>query len=123
MRQLEDGNYDFLGRKDRQIKVRGYRVELDAVEAALASYQEVEEAAAYAVPDGNEMQRIECAVTLKAGQSASRTDLLRELRTKLAPYALPAKLSIRDDFPRTATGKIDRRQLRMEAMGLGEEST
>jgi len=123
VRQLKDGNFDFLGRKDRQIKVRGYRVELDAVEAALASYQEVEEAAAFAVPDGDEMQRIECAVTLKAGRPACHTELMRYLKTKLAPYALPAKVSIRDDFPRTATGKIDRRQLRMEAMGLGEEST
>ena len=66
-----------------------------------------------------EATQVKIAPALRAG----RTDLLRDLRTKLAPYALPAKLSIRDDFPRTATDKIDRRQLRMEAMGLGEEST
>ena len=120
VRQLEDGNYDFLGRKDRQIKVRGYRVELDAVEAALASCALVQEAAAFVLPDDEGVQRIECAVTLKAGEAVSSAELLRDLKGKLPPYALPTKLSIRCDLPRTATDKIDRRQLRQEAMGLEE---
>lgn len=116
--QLEDGNYDFLGRKDRQVKVRGYRVELDAVEAALVDCDEVEEAAAIALPDLDGMQRIECAVTLRTDRPTNSDKLLRDLRGRLPSYALPAKLSVRSKLPRTVTDKIDRRQLRDEAMEL-----
>ena len=65
--ELPDGNLKYVGRKDRQVKTRGYRVELDEVEAALLSCPSVEEAAAYVVPDGQGSVMIRAAVTSKEG--------------------------------------------------------
>ena len=63
VRLRQDGvNYDFLGRKDRQIKTRGYRVELDEIEAALLAHNGIEEAAVFAIPDSEGSQQIQAAV-------------------------------------------------------------
>ncbi len=106
-----DGLLRFLGRRDRMVKTRGHRVELDEVEAALASYDAVAEAAAYAVPDDQGSKMILAAVTLRAGATAEVSDLLRHARAKLPVYALPREIEIVDEFPRTSGGKIDRRRL------------
>ena len=111
-----DGLFSFIGRKDRQIKVRGYRVELDEIEAALCASDEVEEAAAVALPDGDASQRICALVTLVGVGDAAPTTLARAVRARLPWYAVPASIEIRDAFPRTTTGKIDRRSLRQQLM-------
>ncbi len=112
--QQHDGNYLFLGRKDRQIKVRGYRVELDEIELALLACEAVEEAAAYPVPDGEGSQRIEAVVVTRAGHEVTAADVIRQAATRLPWYALPAHVTLRDTFPRTSTGKIDRQALLLE---------
>ncbi|MEM1168639.1 MAG: amino acid adenylation domain-containing protein [Cyanobacteria bacterium P01_H01_bin.35] len=109
-----DGNYSFLGRKDRQIKTRGYRVELDEIEAVLVSHPQVEEAGAFSVPD-NEGNHIEAAVTLKEEKEVSADELIRYAAKYLPKYGVPLKISIREQLPRTTTGKIDRRALQKEA--------
>ena len=86
--------------------------------AAIA--HKVEEAAAFCVPDCEGSQSIESAVILKPLEVATGSDLLREIKAKLPPYALPAKLSIRDELPRTTSDKIDRRQLSQEAIQAGK---
>jgi amino acid adenylation domain-containing protein len=105
---MPDGNYKFLGRKDRQIKTRGYRVELDEIEVALLSHAGVEEAAAFGVADGQGSNRIEACVILKAGMELTSAQLIEYLAGRLPPYAVPAQLGIAADLPRTSTGKIDR---------------
>jgi amino acid adenylation domain-containing protein len=112
---LPDGNFKYLGRKDRQIKTRGYRVELDEIEVALLAHADVDEAAVFAVPDGQGSNRIEACVILKAGVVLTPAQLVEYLARRLPPYAVPAQLSVADDFPRTTTGKIDRRSLQAEA--------
>lgn len=114
--QQPDGDLQFLGRKDRQIKIRGYRVELDEVESTLVAHPQVEEAGAFAVPDGLGSNRIEAAVTLKADAAATSAELLAHLKSRLAWYAVPDTVSIWSTLPRTTTGKIDRRQLRDNAI-------
>jgi len=116
VQRAEDGNLLFLGRKDRQIKTRGYRVELDDVESALLSHLAIEEAAVYPVPDEEGTQFIEAGVTLKAEQDTTVQELIVYLKSKLPHYAIPRKLQIMDEFPRTGTGKIDRRTLREAAI-------
>jgi amino acid adenylation domain-containing protein len=106
-----DGNYKYLGRKDRQIKTRGYRVELDDIEVALLSHDHVEEAAVYPIPDGQGSNLIEAGVIPKNGTNLTPSDLLDHLALRLPTYALPVKISIMSDFPRTSTGKINRREL------------
>ena len=68
VRRRDDGLLEFHGRKDRQVKARGYRVELDEVEVALGSHDAVESAAAYGVPDEDGSLHIEATVTVRAGQ-------------------------------------------------------
>ena len=110
-----DGNYRYLGRKDRQIKTRGYRVELDEIEVALLAHAEVEQAAVYTVPDGQGSHLIEAAVVPRAGVTPGAAELMEHLAGRLPPYALPARLTVTEDFPRTSTGKIDRRTLQAQA--------
>jgi len=111
VRQDEVGNYLYLGRKDRQIKTRGYRVELDEIEVALLSHPQVQEAAVYPIPDGQGSNLIEAAVVLKPDSDASASDLLDHISKQLPPYAVPVNLDMLEKFPRTSTGKIDRREL------------
>ncbi len=115
VRRLPDGNLQYLGRRDRQIKTRGYRVELDEVEAALLSFPGVEEAAAFPLPDGQGSQWIAAAVTARNGTRMTADEIVRHAAERLPPYALPVRLEIVDRFPRTSTGKIDRRELQQRA--------
>jgi acyl-CoA synthetase (AMP-forming)/AMP-acid ligase II len=110
------GNYRYLGRKDRQIKTRGYRVELDEIEVALLAHEGVHEAAVYPVPDNQGSNLIEAAVVLKDTIAISQSDLVEHLSRRLPPYAIPVRIDILDDFPRTSTGKINRRELQSQAV-------
>lgn len=109
--QLADGNLKYVGRKDRQIKTRGYRVELDEVEAALLSCPAVQEAAAYVVPDGQGSVLIEAAVTPKDGESVAADTVIAHAAGRLPGYAVPVVVQVLAAFPRTSSGKIDRLSL------------
>jgi amino acid adenylation domain-containing protein len=111
-----DGNFKYLGRKDRQIKTRGYRVELDEIEIALLSHEGVQEAAVYPIPDGEGSNLIEAAVILRSEIALETSALLDHVAGRLPPYAVPAKINIVADFPRTSTGKINRRKLQSQSL-------
>ncbi len=111
-----DGVLHFLGRKDRQIKTRGYRVELDEVESVLLTHPAVEAGAVYGVPDAMGSNVIEATVVLAPGSVASPSDLIAHTSRTLPRYALPEHLSIVDVLPRTSTDKIDRTALRAQAL-------
>lgn len=110
-----DGLLRFVGRKDRQIKTRGYRVDLDEVEAALAAHAAVEEAAAYPVARGDGLTLIEAAVTPHHGSRAAEQEIAAFAAARLPGYARPVRIFVRSEFPRTTSGKIDRRRLGLEA--------
>ena len=116
----ENGNYKYIGRKDRQIKTRGYRVELDEVEIALSSHQQIEEAAAFPIPDSEGSTLISAGVKLKDNQKVAVQDLLIYLKTKLPWYAVPRNINVVEEFPRTSSGKIDRRKLQIQASTRAE---
>lgn len=116
VQELPDGNLKYLGRKDRQIKTRGYRVELDEIEVALLSYTAVEEAAAYPIPDGEGSNLIEAAVTAKDGAVLEIAELLVHVAAQLPTYAVPERINLLESFPRTSTGKINRRDLQAQAL-------
>ena len=116
VRERSDGALMFLGRKDRQIKTRGYRVELDEVEAALSSHEAVETAAVFPVPDAEGSQTIQAAVTLRTPHSVTPLDLVEHAAEVLPRYALPEQVVILKQLPRTSTGKIDRLVLRKRAL-------
>jgi amino acid adenylation domain-containing protein len=116
VRRLPDGNLLFLGRKDRQVKIRGYRVELDEIEAALLSHEGIDEVAVFSVPDVEGSQKIEAAAILKAEATTSAEELGQFLSDVLPSYAVPHKIKVVQTFPRTTSGKIDRRELRQRSM-------
>jgi acyl-coenzyme A synthetase/AMP-(fatty) acid ligase len=116
----ENGNYKYIGRKDRQIKTRGYRVELDEIEMNLVSHTQVEEAAVFSIPDTEGSTLISAAVTLKDNQRVAESELMNYLKNRLPWYAVPRKIDIAENFPRTTSGKIDRRALQQQAVNAIE---
>ena len=104
----EDGLWHFGGRSDRQVKVRGYRIELDEIEHALAAHPAVSEAA---VVLAKEDETIRSYVIASDGADVTADDLRVYLRSILPPYTVPAVIAFRSAFPRTGTGKIDRKVL------------
>lgn len=103
-----DGTLMFHGRADRQIKIRGFRVELDEVELALVAQDGVAEAAAIVSRD---KLTILGFIRASDGSKIDPPTIMRALRGRLPSYALPKKLHVLDDFPRTGTSKIDRKRL------------
>jgi acyl-coenzyme A synthetase/AMP-(fatty) acid ligase len=118
-RVLADGNLAFVARADRQVKVRGHRVELEEVEAALLSLASVDEAAVFTVPDGEGSSALRAVVVVGVDAPPAERALLADLRRMLPPYALPVEITIVDAMPRTPTGKVDVKAL---AGVLGERT-
>lgn len=110
VRRREDGLLDYLGRVDRQVKVRGYRIELDEIEHAAASYPEVIEVAAVCVKRQTDT-RLLLAATVASQNLDFEAGLRVHLAERLPHYAVPSEIQIRSTFPRTTSGKIDRRVL------------
>lgn len=110
VRKDAEGNLHLIGRRDRQIKIRGHRVELDGVEVLANSHAGVEEAAVYPVAgaDGS----LELELVFAGPPSLEPRDLRNYLSAALPAYAVPARIHRVEDLPRTATGKIDRLALR-----------
>lgn len=107
------GNLVFVGRKDRQVKIRGHRVELEEVEAALTSLLGVGEAAVYTRPVGREEAvhttlTIAALVVPEALHVPDPTNWLSELASRLPAHAVPTDLQLVDRLPRNDAGKIDR---------------
>lgn len=113
VRLNEQGLFDFAGRKDHMVKVRGFRVELADVENALVSHDAVDEAGAF-VTRGNDADRLEAAVTLAPNMTAKSREIINHVKSILTHYAVPSKLHIIESFPRTGTDKIDRRALQAQ---------
>ena len=123
VRADDDGVLHFLGRKDRQIKTRGYRVELDEVESVLMTHPLIEAAAVYGVPDAIGTTAIEAAIVLLPGTTTTTSDLVAHAARLLPRYALPEHVQIVDALPRTATEKIDRSALRAHALARRTNNT
>ncbi|MEL6276357.1 MAG: AMP-binding protein, partial [Bacteroidota bacterium] len=103
----------FLGRKDHQVKIRGHRVELDAVEAALVGIPAVLEAAAFPMQTDGTALTIAAAVVLRSGEDTDEKALMHALQQKLPVYAIPTTIVILEDFPRTGSGKIKRSEIKL----------
>ncbi|WP_235451896.1 non-ribosomal peptide synthetase [Streptomyces olivochromogenes] len=108
-----DGQLEFLGRVDDQVKVRGVRVEPGEVEAALLGHPGVARAAVVATGEGTRMAKlVACLVLEDGGGDAPTTAGVREfLRDRLPSGMLPDRVELLDAFPITANGKLDRRAL------------
>jgi amino acid adenylation domain-containing protein len=109
VRYLADGNVEFLGRIDHQVKLRGFRIELGEIESVLRSHPGVKEAVA-AVPAEAEKRLV--AYVVLAGEPACTSAELRDyLRRKLPDYMVPAAFVSMKALPLTPNGKVDRKAL------------
>jgi L-proline---[L-prolyl-carrier protein] ligase len=108
-----EGNYLYLGRLDSMVKVRGYRVELGEVEAALYRHRAVREAAVVPVADELLGSRLRAVVAVDDA-SLTREELLDHCRQWLPAYMVPDIAEFREALPRTSTGKVDRNRLARE---------
>ncbi|MEV4647997.1 AMP-binding protein [Saccharopolyspora sp. NPDC049357] len=106
---VEDGVLLHLGRTDQQVKVRGHRIELGEVEAALRALPSVRDAIVLAVPTEGEPE-----LAAAVGGDCDPDALQAGLRDRLPPYMLPRRITVLDRLPLNANGKLDRRALRTE---------
>jgi amino acid adenylation domain-containing protein/non-ribosomal peptide synthase protein (TIGR01720 family) len=109
-RWLPEGDLEFLGRADRQVKIRGQRVELGEIEAVLADHPEVAECAVEA-REAAAGRRLVAWVAPRDGRSLAVAGLRRFLAARLPEAMLPAAFVPLPALPRTPAGKIDRRAL------------
>jgi len=103
--QRNDAEIVFLGRIDNQVKVRGHRVEIEAIESALIEFAAV--AGAAVVVDHTEDGTTRLVAMLE-GDHSDPLELKRSLKTTLPSYAVPDEIVWVDSLPRTGTGKVDR---------------
>ncbi|MGW7514342.1 amino acid adenylation domain-containing protein [Streptomyces sp. NPDC054796] len=127
-----DGELYFLGRADRQVKVRGFRIEPDEVERVLAAHPAVDEAAVLVPSDGpgaldgadgtdaSAASRLVAYVAARDGVTAA--ELRAHLTARLPAFMTPSAFVVRDRLPRTPAGKTDHRALAAESPPGTEET-
>ncbi len=107
VRWRPDGALDFLGRVDQQVKLRGFRVELGEIEAALASHPEVGEAAVVVQGEGGDKR----LAAFWVGRTGAEPDLRAFLAERMPPHMVPGSFTRLDALPLNTNGKVDRRAL------------
>lgn len=112
VREDADGNYLFVGRRDRMIKRRGYRVELGEIEAALYRHPNVAEAAVVALPDEGHGVLVTAFLSWRGDEAPSTIRLKRFCAQHLPLYMIPDRFSVQSALPKTSTDKIDYQKLK-----------
>ncbi len=119
-RSLPDGNIEYLGRSDFQVKLRGFRIELGEIEATLEQHPAVRQAVVVAREDRPGDKRLVGYVVLHDGNAATAASLRTLLESRLPEYMVPSQIVLMDRLPLTTNGKIDRNALPTVSMGTGE---
>lgn len=116
VRRLPHGELAFLGRADRQVKVGGYRVELEEIEATLRRHPRVRECAALLLPGGLLGAWVVPGESSPPGSGAplDPVELRSFLRRQLPAWMVPGRLEVVSDLPRSLAGKVDRQLLKTE---------
>jgi amino acid adenylation domain-containing protein len=110
-RYLPDGNLEFLGRVDNQVKVRGFRIELEEIEVILSQYPQVQQAVVIVREDKPGDKRLFSYLVPKQNQELSIGELREYVQRKLPEYMLPSGFIILKKLPLTANGKVNRQAL------------
>ncbi|OYE00826.1 non-ribosomal peptide synthetase [Nostoc sp. 'Peltigera membranacea cyanobiont' 232] len=109
-RYLPDGNIEYLGRIDNQVKLRGLRIELGEIESVLETHPQVAQTVVILREDTVENQHL-VAYVVRKNQSLTPSNLRRLLQDKLPSYMIPSAFVMLSDFPLNPNGKIDQNKL------------
>ncbi|MEJ2120119.1 MAG: AMP-binding protein [Alphaproteobacteria bacterium] len=110
---LDERGYLFIKDRLRDVIISGgFNVYPSDVEAALAEHPAVRESIVFSVPDEKWGERVEAALSLEAGQSFDEQEIRAFLRERIGPVKTPKRLHLADDLPRSAVGKVLRREAR-----------
>jgi amino acid adenylation domain-containing protein len=110
-RYLADGNIEYLGRTDHQVKLRGFRIELGEIESALNQHPAVRESVVTVCGNKQEDRRLVAYCVRTSGSQSMAGELQADLRRTLPDYMVPATFVFIDQMPLTSSGKINRRAL------------
>lgn len=110
--EAPDGNYTYLGRHDRMVKRRGYRVELGEIEAGLYRHPAIKEVAVVAAPDEALGVKITAFLSCRGQKRPSLIEMKRFCTEHLPLYMIPDLFSWQDALPRTSTDKTDYQRLK-----------
>jgi long-chain acyl-CoA synthetase len=117
-RMDEDGYFYIVQRKKDMIIVSGFNVYPNEIEEVIYTHAAVKEAAVIGIPDSYRGEAVKAFIVLKEGGSATAEELVEYCRERLARYKVPSYIEIKDSLPKSAVGKILRRELReMEEAG------
>jgi amino acid adenylation domain-containing protein len=108
---LPDGNLEFLGRLDHQVKIRGVRIELGEIEVVLMQHPNVEQAVVVAREDALDDKRLVAYIVPHQGQAVGVSDLRSHVMNQLPTYMVPSAFVLLETLPLTYNGKVDRRAL------------
>ena len=124
VRYLSDGNIEYLGRIDHQVKVRGFRIELGEIETAILQHPAVRETVVVAQADGVGDKRLVAYLVAEEGQAMPSIEEWRSyLRERLPDYMMPSIFMALDQFPLSPNGKLDRKALPTPSQGRPELET
>jgi amino acid adenylation domain-containing protein/FkbH-like protein len=118
-RYFPDGNIEFLGRMDTQVKVRGFRVEAGEIEAVIAQQDGVQDAVVKPHKDSSNQNYLVAYVVAKPGRSLVAAEISKRLQKQLPEYMVPAQVVFLDALPLTPNGKVDRGALAAPAVETG----
>ncbi len=110
-RYRRDGHLEFIGRRDSQVKVRGFRIEVGEIEAVLRQHEEVREALVVAREQEGGGKRLVGYVVLREGSTCRWEEVRGWLQRQLPAYMVPTVLVVLDALPLTPHGKVDRSRL------------
>jgi acyl carrier protein len=109
-RFLKSGDVEYRGRTDHQVKIRGSRVELGEIQSALDTHPDIRASIVLAQDDASSEKRL-TAYVLSRGQKPSNREIRNYLSKRLPEFMLPASVVVLEEFPKTASGKVDRLSL------------
>ena len=110
-RRLIDGNIEYLGRKDSQVKIRGNRVELGEIESILNNLDDIEKSVVTAFNKNNGENYLVAYYSTKSGGRLATEEFFKILSQKLPDYMIPVHYIFLEKLPLTPNGKIDRKSL------------